>query len=219
MVRNLLKDQSIRRKREPRIACALESSPRSIEGKIYDEEGPAVVDRINTFVKTYEISFEELLIQDPKGYQYVTRKLCGFILNNIILSRTFNEFFYRKLKPNARPPASPTDPSVICSAADCRLMVFNDVTAARTFWFVGYFFHRSLLTLSQDQGEVFQYSFATRLPNPSASLYTTLLLSRFQISPAGLSCSVYWGEAVCVLMGVLRIIIGSTLRWTGQLKA
>ena len=64
---------------------------------------------------------------------------CGFLLSDIILSRTFNEFFYRKLKPSARPPASPMDPTVICSAADCRLMVFNDVTAARTFWFVGYF--------------------------------------------------------------------------------
>ena len=45
----------------------------SIEGTIYDEEGPVVVDRINTFVKTYDISFEELLIQDPKGYRYVNK--------------------------------------------------------------------------------------------------------------------------------------------------
>ena len=39
-----------------------------------------VVDRINTFVKTYDISFEELLIQDPKGYKYVALKLRSFLL-------------------------------------------------------------------------------------------------------------------------------------------
>ena len=43
--------------------------------------------------------------------------------------RSFNEFFYRKLKPGARPfnPA----PDVVCSPADCRLLVYpqldNDV--------------------------------------------------------------------------------------------
>jgi len=97
-----------------------------------------VVDRINTFAKTYEISFEELLIQDPKGYKYVAPKLRSFLLSDFALSRTFNEFFYRRLKPSARPPASPTDPSIICSSADCRLVVFSDVTAARTFWCVRY---------------------------------------------------------------------------------
>jgi hypothetical protein len=83
VVRNLLKEQSIRRKREQRIACTLESLPRSIEGKIYDEEGPVVVDRINTFVRTYDISFEELLIQDPNGYKYVAPKLCSFVLSDL----------------------------------------------------------------------------------------------------------------------------------------
>ena len=99
-------------------------------------------------------------------------------------------------------------------------MVFNDVTAARTFWFVGYFGHVSLLMLSQDQGEVVHNSFATRLPDRGSPLYTALFLSRLQVSAAGPSCFVhFFGKAVCVLMGVPRIIIASTLRWTGQLKA
>jgi len=182
----------------------------SIEGKIYDEEGPEVVDRINTFVKTYEISFNELLIQDPKGYKYVTSKVCRFLLNDFALTRTFNEFFYRKLKPGARPPASPTNSNVICSVADCRLVVFNDVTAARTFWFVVLFWSGPLLTLFQDQGKVVQHSFATRFSNPSSSLYATLLLGHLQISPPSPSCGL--SPAMYILMDTLRIIIASTLR-------
>ena len=52
----------------------------STEGKIYDQEGPEVVDRITTFVKTYDISFIELLIQDPKDYKYVASIVGGFLL-------------------------------------------------------------------------------------------------------------------------------------------
>jgi phosphatidylserine decarboxylase len=36
--------------------------------------------------------------------------------------RTFNEFFYRKLKPGARPFAA--DPATFCSPADCRILVY-----------------------------------------------------------------------------------------------
>lgn len=50
--------------------------------------------------------------------------------------KTFNEFFSRKLKPNARPIASPKDNSVIVSAADCRLAVFRSFAVARQFWWV-----------------------------------------------------------------------------------
>ena len=47
---------------------------------------------------------------------------------------TFNHFFYRKLKPEARPIACPDDPSVLVSAADCRLMAFLNVSEATNFW-------------------------------------------------------------------------------------
>lgn len=34
--------------------------------------------------------------------------------------KCFNDFFYRKLKPTARPIAAADDPGVVVSAADCR---------------------------------------------------------------------------------------------------
>lgn len=50
---------------------------------------------------------------------------------------TFNEFFYRKLKPSARPVESPDDPWRLISAADCRLMVFETVSEATKLWIKG----------------------------------------------------------------------------------
>ncbi|KAI0635493.1 phosphatidylserine decarboxylase-domain-containing protein [Trametes polyzona] len=51
--------------------------------------------------------------------------------------KTFNEFFYRKLKPDARPVESPDDPYRLVSGADCRLMVFETVTEATRLWIKG----------------------------------------------------------------------------------
>uniref|UniRef100_A0A061QR11 Phosphatidylserine decarboxylase proenzyme 2 n=1 Tax=Tetraselmis sp. GSL018 TaxID=582737 RepID=A0A061QR11_9CHLO len=50
---------------------------------------------------------------------------------------TFNEFFYRKLKPGSRPVAALDDPGVLVSAADCRLIVFNNVDDAMRLWIKG----------------------------------------------------------------------------------
>ncbi|CAD6885609.1 unnamed protein product [Tilletia controversa] len=50
---------------------------------------------------------------------------------------TFNEFFYRRLKADARPLDSPQDPGVLVSAADCRLMAFDSVGAATSIWVKG----------------------------------------------------------------------------------
>ncbi|PVG04437.1 hypothetical protein CPB86DRAFT_803843 [Serendipita vermifera] len=101
LVRNLLKETSIR------------------QGEIYDREGPDVAEKIQDFIKTYEINMKEVLIQKPSDYS------------------TFNQFFSRKLKPGARKIDSPKDKSVIVSAADCRLSVFADFTTARRFWVKG----------------------------------------------------------------------------------
>jgi len=51
--------------------------------------------------------------------------------------KTFNEFFYRKLKPDARPIDCPDDPTRLVSAADCRLMVFETVSEATRLWIKG----------------------------------------------------------------------------------
>ena len=44
--------------------------------------------------------------------------------------KTFNEFFFRKLKPSARPIANPEHPDVLVSSADCRLMAYATVDDA-----------------------------------------------------------------------------------------
>ena len=43
----------------------------------------------------------------------------------------------RKLKPGARPVANESDPTSICSAADCRLVVYPSVDLAKKFWIKG----------------------------------------------------------------------------------
>ncbi|KAF7299266.1 Phosphatidylserine decarboxylase proenzyme 2 [Mycena indigotica] len=51
--------------------------------------------------------------------------------------KTFNQFFYRKLKPDARPVETPDDPYRLVSAADCRFMAFESVTEATRLWIKG----------------------------------------------------------------------------------
>ncbi|KAI5480688.1 phosphatidylserine decarboxylase [Pseudohyphozyma bogoriensis] len=77
------------------------------QGKLFDQTGPGVLEHIQGFVKTYEIDCSELLHPNIADY------------------KTFNSFFYRQLRPDARPPAEPENAAVISSAADCRLVVFE----------------------------------------------------------------------------------------------
>lgn len=71
---------------------------------------------IASFTKTYSVNLDELAIPDPAGYA------------------TINDFFARRLKPGARVIDSPEDPSIITSAADCRLTVWPTVDLAKQFW-------------------------------------------------------------------------------------
>ncbi|KAJ1310789.1 hypothetical protein OPQ81_009310 [Rhizoctonia solani] len=90
------------------------------QGQIYDREDPAIVQpHIESFVEAYQIDTSELLQPDLKAY------------------KTFNEFFARRLKPDARPVDSPEDPAIITSAADCRLTVWNNVATATKLWVKG----------------------------------------------------------------------------------
>ncbi|KAI9265639.1 phosphatidylserine decarboxylase-domain-containing protein [Sporodiniella umbellata] len=50
---------------------------------------------------------------------------------------TFNEFFYRELKPGARPCDSPEDARVVVSPADCRMMSFQTIEEAMSVWIKG----------------------------------------------------------------------------------
>ncbi|KAJ3503090.1 hypothetical protein NLJ89_g8589 [Agrocybe chaxingu] len=87
------------------------------QGKIYDD--PKSVHSIPSFVETYSIQLDELLEPDVGKYG------------------CFNEFFFRKLKPDSRPIQNEDDPTVICSVADCRLTVYTSVDLAREFWIKG----------------------------------------------------------------------------------
>lgn len=51
--------------------------------------------------------------------------------------KNFNEFFYRKLKPDARPCSAPDNPNIIVSPADCRSVVFNRMEEAQKIWVKG----------------------------------------------------------------------------------
>ncbi|KAI5119285.1 hypothetical protein M0805_008064 [Coniferiporia weirii] len=90
------------------------------QGTIYDSTDEDVVRaQIANFVKTYSIDLSELAQPDLTTY------------------KTFNDFFSRKLRSNARPPASPNNPTVIVSAADCRLSVWRTWRLARKIWVKG----------------------------------------------------------------------------------
>lgn len=51
--------------------------------------------------------------------------------------KNFNEFFYRALKPGARPASAPDNPHIIVSPADCRSVVFNRLDVATKVWIKG----------------------------------------------------------------------------------
>jgi len=86
------------------------------QGKKYEDERSKK--EIPTFIKFHELNVDE--IRDP---------LDSF--------KNFNEFFYRKLKPSARPVASPDNPKVAVSPADSRLNVFPTITDATRLWIKG----------------------------------------------------------------------------------
>ena len=50
---------------------------------------------------------------------------------------SFNEFFYRKLKPDARPCTAPDNSNIVVSPADCRSVVFNKIDKAKEIWIKG----------------------------------------------------------------------------------
>jgi len=51
--------------------------------------------------------------------------------------KNFNEFFYRKLKVDARPCTAPDNLFVVVSPADCRSVVFDKIEKATDIWIKG----------------------------------------------------------------------------------
>ncbi|CAG8474667.1 12339_t:CDS:2 [Acaulospora morrowiae] len=87
------------------------------QGKYFDS--PHSTRNIPGFIKHYNINTEELLEPDISKYE------------------TFNEFFYRKLKPGARVISEPDNDCVIVSAADSRLNVYQNIDLATKYWIKG----------------------------------------------------------------------------------
>lgn len=86
------------------------------QGEKYDSLESAAA--IPAFIKFHGLNMEEVL--EP--------------LENF---KTFNEFFYRKLKADARPVDAPSDDSVITAAADSRSTYFPTVSKATEIWIKG----------------------------------------------------------------------------------
>lgn len=59
------------------------------------------------------------------------------VLRSIEQFKNFNEFFYRELKPDARPCSAPKNPRIIVSPADSRSVVFNTLDDATKIWVKG----------------------------------------------------------------------------------
>lgn len=79
---------------------------------------PSSVKKIQGFIHTHNLNKDELL--DP-----------------VDSFKSFNEFFYRKLKPSARPIFEPANRAVAVSPADARTVVFRNLTEATTIWVKG----------------------------------------------------------------------------------
>lgn len=86
------------------------------QGKKYDD--PASKAEIQKFVEFHQLDMSEVLLP-----------LDEF--------KNFNEFFYRALKPGARPSSAPNNPNIIVSPADCRSVVFNRINVATSIWIKG----------------------------------------------------------------------------------
>ncbi|KAK0828260.1 hypothetical protein LTR73_005213 [Friedmanniomyces endolithicus] len=91
-------------------------------GKQYDS--PDSRDHIKRFIDSFHLlpSMPEMLQPDYTKYA------------------TFNEFFARQIREDARPQAEAEDPRVVSSPADCRLTAFPTVDMATKYWIKGFGF-------------------------------------------------------------------------------
>ncbi|KID85889.1 Phosphatidylserine decarboxylase [Metarhizium guizhouense ARSEF 977] len=86
------------------------------QGRKFDD--PASREEIEKFIEFHGLDMSEVLLPIEEF-------------------KNFNEFFYRALKPNARPCSAPNNPGIIVSPADCRSVVFNQMTQATKIWVKG----------------------------------------------------------------------------------
>lgn len=106
-------------------------------GKQYD--APESKDHIVPFIQSFNLedSMKEMVKEDPNDYA------------------TFNEFFSREIKPEARPVAEPDNELVTSSVADCRMTAFPTIDLATRYWIKGTGFTLAELLGSQELAEYF----------------------------------------------------------------
>ncbi|PYI26537.1 phosphatidylserine decarboxylase [Aspergillus indologenus CBS 114.80] len=114
-IRLLYKGLKSREMEKKRIRKILKSMSIK-QGKKYDD--PASASQIRDFINFHQLDMSEVLLPIEK-------------FNN------FNEFFYRALKPGARPCSAPDEPRVVVSPADCRAVVFDRMDDATNIWVKG----------------------------------------------------------------------------------
>ncbi|CDK29517.1 unnamed protein product [Kuraishia capsulata CBS 1993] len=86
------------------------------QGIKYDD--PHSVNQISSFIKFHNLDMSQCLMAADEF-------------------KTFNEFFYRKLKPGARPLEGENNPGIVTSCADCRFCAFDTITSATSVWVKG----------------------------------------------------------------------------------
>lgn len=91
-------------------------------GREYDD--PKSVDHIRPFIESFDLqgSLGQLKEPDPAKY------------------KTFNEFFARELRPDARPIDEPSNDRVVSCVADCRLTTYSTIDLATKYWIKGHGF-------------------------------------------------------------------------------
>ncbi|KAJ5626202.1 Phosphatidylserine decarboxylase-related protein [Penicillium lagena] len=107
-----LKSRDMEKKRIRRVLRSLSIK----QGRKYDD--PASASQIRDFINFHQLDMSEVLLPIEKF-------------------RTFNQFFYRALKDDARPCSAPNEPKVVVSPADCRSVVFDRLEEATSIWVKG----------------------------------------------------------------------------------
>ena len=106
-------------------------------GREYDD--PKSVDHIQPFIESFDLqgTLGQLREPDPSKYG------------------TFNEFFARELRPDARPVDEPADDRVVSSVADCRTTAYPTVDLATKYWIKGFGFSLERLLGDADLAKTF----------------------------------------------------------------
>ncbi|KAJ4390114.1 hypothetical protein N0V93_007587 [Gnomoniopsis smithogilvyi] len=91
-------------------------------GREYDD--PKSVDHILPFIESFDLQDSLVQLKEPDPAKY----------------KTFNEFFGRELRPDARPIDEPGNDKVVSCVADCRLTTYPTIDLATKYWIKGYGF-------------------------------------------------------------------------------